>query len=44
MIDILISVWQAMEGYEFFYYVPCIALVFGLFGLILHFSTGRINV
>lgn len=44
MFDILINVWTSMHSFEFFYYVPCMALVCGLVGLFKVFCIGRLRV
>lgn len=38
MIDILIEVWSAMQNYEFFYYVPCMAVLLGFVGIFRGFT------
>lgn len=38
MIEFLIDVIVQMNNYEFFFYVPCTALVFGVCMLIVNFN------
>lgn len=44
MIDILISVWSQMHNFEFFYYVPCLAVLVGFVGIFRGFTGKGVSI